>query len=264
MNRFIKLLIPGLIAISAVAFIVFGLDYKVPDTSSIYKYKIINSYPHDREAFTQGLVYEDGILYEGTGRNGYSELRKVELETGNVLQKYELSEEYFGEGITVYGDKIVQLTYLSNVGFVYKKDTFELLRDFNYPTPGWGITNDGKYLIMSDGTPKLYFLDTETFGQVRCIEVYDQGVSVWGLNELEYVKGQIFANVWPTERIARISPKTGRVIGWINMGGLLTKQDHAIKVDVFNGIAYDKEKDRLFVTGKFWPKLFEIKLIPVK
>jgi glutamine cyclotransferase len=263
-NYLKKLLILGLIAISAVVFILFSMDSKVLDISSDYTYQIINSYPHDRNAFTQGLVYEDGVVYEGTGRNGYSELRKVELETGKVLQKYELSEEFFGEGITIYEDKIIQLTYISNVGFVYKKDTFELLREFNYSTPGWGITSDGKQLIMSDGTQKLYFLDTETFQQIRQIEVYDQGISVWGLNELEYVKGQIFANVWPTERIARISPKTGRVIDWIDMRGLLTKQDYAMPIDVLNGIAYDKEKDRLFVTGKFWPKLFEIKLIPAK
>ncbi|GAI99336.1 unnamed protein product, partial [marine sediment metagenome] len=149
-------------------------------------------------------------------------------------------------------------------GFVYKKDTFELLQEFNYPTAGWGITNDGKHLIMSDGTLKLYFLDPETFEQVRQIEVYDRGVSVWGLNELEYVEGQIYANVWPTERIARIAPETGRVLGWIDMKGLLTQQDYNRQIDVLNGIAYDKKNDRLFVTGKFWPKLFEIKLIPAK
>jgi glutamine cyclotransferase len=234
------------------------------DSSSNYTYEIINSYPHDREAFTQGLVYEDGVLYEGTGRNGYSELRKVELQTGKVLQKYELSEEFFGEGVTVYGNKIIQLTYLSNVGFVYQKETFELLQEFNYTTAGWGITNDGKHLIMSDGTQKLYFLDPETFQQVRHIEVQDRGVSVWRLNELEYVKGQIYANVWPSERIARISPKTGQVLGWIDLRGLLTQQENVMQVDVFNGIAYDKEKDRLFVTGKLWPKLFEVKLIPAK
>ncbi len=264
MNRFLKLLVPGLIIISVVVLVLFSLDSKSLDTSRTYTYRIINSYPHDRQAFTQGLVYEDGFLYEGTGRNGYSELRKVELQTGKVLQKHELSEEFFGEGITVYGDKIIQLTYLSNVGFVYEKETFELLREFNYPTAGWGITNDGKHLIMSDGTQKLYFLDTETFRQLRHIEVYDRGVSVWGLNELEYIEGQIFANVWPTERIARISPKTGHVLGWIDLRGLLTEQDYVMGVDVLNGIAYDNENGRLFVTGKLWPKLFEIKLIPAK
>jgi glutamine cyclotransferase len=263
-NRFLKLLIPGLIVISVVVFILFSLDSKSLSTSRNYTYRIINSYPHDRQAFTQGLVYEDGVLYEGTGRNGYSELRRVELQSGKVLQKHELSEELFGEGITVYGDKIIQLTYLSNVGFVYEKETFELLREFSYPTAGWGLTNDGKHLIMSDGTQKLYFLDTETFQQLHHIEVYDRGVSVWGLNELEYIEGQIFANVWPTERIARISPKTGQVLGWIDLRGLLTQQDYIMGIDVLNGIAYDDEKGRLFVTGKHWPRLFEIELIPAK
>ena len=263
-NRFLKLFISGLIAISAVLFVLFFLELKNPDTSRTCTYKVVNTFPHDREAFTQGLAFEDGVLYEGTGRNGRSELRKIELETGSVLQTRKLPDEFFGEGITVYGDNIIQLTYLSKIGFVYKKDTFELLREFNYPTAGWGITNDGKHLIMSDGTLKLYFLDPKTFEQVRQIEVYDRGVSVWGLNELEYVEGQIYANVWPTERIARIAPETGRVLGWIDMKGLLTQQDYNRQIDVLNGIAYDKENDRLFVTGKFWPKLFEIKLIPAK
>ena len=245
-------------------FVLFFLDSKNPDTSRTCTYKVVNTFPHDREAFTQGLAFEDGVLYEGTGRNGRSELRKIELETGSVLQTRKLPDEFFGEGITVYGDNIIQLTYLSKIGFVYKKDTFELLREFNYPTAGWGITNDGKHLIMSDGTLKLYFLDPKTFEQVRQIEVYDRGISVWWLNELEYVEGQIYANVWPTERIARISPETGRVLGWIDMKGLLTQQDYNRQIDVLNGIAYDKKNGRLFVTGKFWPKLFEIKLVPAK
>ncbi len=264
MNRFLKLFIPVFIAISAVLFVLFFLDSKNPDTSRTCTYKVVNTFPHDRQAFTQGLVFEDGVLYEGTGREGRSELRKIELETGNVLQTHKLPDEFFGEGITVYGDNIIQLTYLSKIGFVYKKDTFELLQEFNYSTAGWGITNDGKNLIMSDGTLKLYFLDPKTFEQVRQIEVYDRGISVWGLNELEYVEGQIYANVWPTERIARIAPETGRVLGWIDMKGLLTQQDYSRPVDVLNGIAYDKKNGRLFVTGKFWPKLFEIKLIPAK
>jgi glutamine cyclotransferase len=186
------------------------------------------------------------------------------LETGKVLQRFKLSDEFFGEGITVFQDRIIQLTYLSNVGFVYDKETFELLREFNYPTPGWGLTNDGEHLIMSDGTQKLYFLDAETFEQVRHIEVYDRGVSVWYLNELEYIEGKIYANVWPKERIARISPKTGQVLSWIDLRGLLTKEDYNRQVDVLNGIAYDNENDRLFVTGKHWSKLFEIKLFPAK
>jgi len=175
-----------------------------------------------------------------------------------------LSDEFFGEGITVYGDNIIQLTFRSNVGFVYDKNSFELLQQFNYQTEGWGITHNGKHLIMSDGTPMLYFLDPETFALNHKIMVSEQDAPVWGLNELEYVVGQIYANIWPTKRIARIVPETGRVIGWIDMTGLLTGQDHNEPVDVLNGIAYDPANKRLFVTGKFWPKLFEIKLIPIK
>jgi len=187
-----------------------------------------------------------------------------------------LPAEYFGEGITIYGDRIIQLTYLSHVGFVYNKETFELLKEFSYPTEGWGLTNDGEYLIMSDGTPMLYFLDPETFKQirkvmvldqdspVRKVMVLDQDSPVWGLNELEYIDGQIYANVWPTERIVKIEPQTGEVIGWIDVEGILASEDHSDPVDVFNGIAYDPAGRRLFVTGKFYPKLYEIKLIPKK
>ena len=264
MNRFLKLFVPALIAISAVLFVLFYLDSKNPDTSRTYTYKVVNTFPHDREAFTQGLVFDDGVLYEGTGFYGRSTLRKVELETGNILQMHKLSAEFFGEGITIYGDNIIQLTYKENVGFVYNKNTFELLRKFNYPTEGWGITHNGKHLIMSDGTPTLHFLDPETFEQVSRIKVYDGNTPLWGLNELEYVEGQIYANIWPTERIAMIAPDTGRVTGWIDMKGLLTQQDYSRPFDVLNGIAYDHENGRLFVTGKFWPKLFEIKLMPVK
>ncbi len=264
MNRFLKLLLPGFIAISAVVFILFSLDSKSPDISRTYTYKVINTFPHDRKAFTQGLVFEDGVLYEGTGLPGRSTLRKVELETGNVMQTRKLSDEFFGEGITIYGSNIIQLTFLSNIGFVYNKDTFELVREFNYPTQGWGITHNGSHLIMSDGTPILYFLDPETFERVSRITVYDRDVLVWRLNELECVEGQIYANVWPTERIARIEPETGKVLGWIDMKGLVARQDYAEYEAVLNGIAYDKENGRLFVTGKFWPKLFEIKLIPAK
>jgi len=263
-NRFLKLFFPVLVVILAVIVVVFRRDSKIPETSIYYTYEIVNTFPHDRKAFTQGLVFEDGVLYEGTGLPGRSSLRKVELETGKVLQTHQLLTKFFGEGITIYGDNIIQLTFQENVGFVYNKDTFKLLREFNYPTEGWGITHNGRYLIMSDGTPTLYFLDPETFKQVSRIKVYDRNASLWGLNELEYVEGQIYANVRPTERIAMIAPDTGRVTGWIDMKGLLTQQDYTEYVDVLNGIAYDKESRRLFVTGKFWPKLFEIKLIPAK
>jgi len=244
----------------SVVVVLFFLFSGNPDIPAAWTYKVINTFPHDPRAFTQGLVFEDGFLYEGTGLNGRSELRKVELETGNVLQTHKLPEEFFGEGITIFGDRIIQLTYQSNVGFVYNKGTFELLREFSYPTEGWGLTHDGKYLIMSDGTPMLYFLDPETFAQNHKIMVLDQDSPVWGLNELEYINGQIYANVWPTERIVRIEPETGRVIGWIHTEGIL--HDHSEPVDVFNGIAYDAANRRLFVTGKFYPKLYEIKLIP--
>jgi glutamine cyclotransferase len=263
-NRFLKLFIPGFIAILVALLVLFCLDSKNPDTPRTYTYKIVNTFPHDQKAFTQGLVFENGVLYEGTGLPGRSTLRKVELETGNILKMYKLSSEFFGEGITIYGDNIIQLTYEENVGFVYNKDTFEMLRKFNYPTEGWGITHNGTHLIMSDGTPTLYFLDPETFEQVSRIRVYDRNVPVWSLNELEYVEGQIYANVWGTERIARIAPETGRVTGWIDMKGLLAQQDYTEYRDVLNGIAYDQKSGRLFVTGKFWPKLFEIKLISVK
>jgi len=263
-NRFLKLFFPVFIVILAVVLILFCLDSKNPDVFTNYTYEIINTFPHDRKAFTQGLVFENGVLYEGTGLPGRSSLRKVELETGNILQMHRLLTKFFGEGITIYRDNIIQLTFQENVGFVYNKDTFELLREFNYPTEGWGITHDGRHLIMSDGTPTLYFLDPETFERVSRIKVYDRNAPLWGLNELEYVEGQIYANVWPAERIAIIAPDTGRVTGWIDMEGLLTQQDYTEYVDVLNGIAYDKNNGRLFVTGKFWPKLFEIKLISAK
>jgi len=263
-KRSLKLLIPGFIVLLAGAFVLFFLFSRKPDTPAAWTYKLVNTFAHDPKAFTQGLVFEDGFLYEGTGLNGRSELRKVELETGNVLQTHKLPDDFFGEGITIYGDRIIQLTYLSRVGFVYNKETFELLQEFNYPTEGWGLTHDGKNLIMSDGTPMLYFLDPETFVQINKIMVLDQDSPVWGLNELEYIDGQIYANVWPTERIVKIEPETGEVIGWIDAEGILAPEDHSEPVDVFNGIAYDPASRRLFVTGKFYPKLYEIKLIPTK
>jgi glutamine cyclotransferase len=263
-KRTLKLFIPGFVALLAAAIVLFFLFFRNPDTSVRWTYKVVKTFAHDPKAFTQGLVFEDGFLYEGTGLNGQSELRKVELETGKVLQTYKLPNEYFGEGITIYGDRIIQLTYQSRVGFVYNKETFKLLEEFNYQTEGWGLTNDGKYLIMSDGTPMLYFLDPETFAQNHKIMVLDQDSPVWGLNELEYIDGEIYANVWPTERIVRIEPETGKVIGWIDMEGILAPEDHSEPVDVFNGIAYDPANHRLFVTGKFYPKLYEIKLIPAR
>ena len=235
-----------------------------PTTAAIsyYGYEVVNVYPHDPGAFTEGLVYEDGVLYEGTGLKGRSSLRKVELETGEVLQKVDLATPYYGEGIALYGQKIIQLTWQQHVGFVYDKGSFALLREFDYPTEGWGITYDGERLIMSDGTSTLHFLDPETFKEIGSVQVFDDSGPVDNLNELEYVNGEIYANVWLTDRIAMIDPRTGRVLGWIDLTGLLSAEDLSQPVNVLNGIAYDAEHNRLFVTGKLWPKLFEIKLVP--
>jgi len=226
----------------------------------VYTYQIVNKYPHDRDAFTQGLVFEDGIIYEGTGLYGKSSLRKVELETGNVLQLYELPDQYFGEGITVLHNIIVQLTWKSNLGFYYDKESLNISGNFTYATEGWGITYDGDRLIMSDGTSTLHFLDPETFSITGHIEVYDNDIPVDKLNELEYINGQIYANIWQTDNIAIINPYNGQVNGWIDLSGLLQLQEHNISTEVLNGIAYDNSNNRLFVTGKLWPWLFEIEL----
>ncbi|MCX5800837.1 MAG: glutaminyl-peptide cyclotransferase [Candidatus Eisenbacteria bacterium] len=238
-------------------------DTSFSDTTvTIYTYKVVNVYLHDRNALTEGLVFEDGFLYEGTGGYGGSSIRKVELETGEVLQKHVLPSTYFGEGIAIHGDRIIELTYKSCVGFIYDKVSFDSLGTFQYPTQGWGITYDGARLIMSDGTSMLRFWDPITLEQVDSIEVHDDTLAVTQLNELECVEGKIYANVWKSERVAIISPATGRVEGWIELGGLLTDDDKIYPVDVLNGIAYDKDKKRLFVTGKLWPKLFEIEIEP--
>jgi glutamine cyclotransferase len=231
----------------------------VPDQ---YSYLVVNEYPHDPQAFTQGLVFENGYLYEGTGLYGSSSLRRVGLETGEVLQMVELPSDYFGEGITIYdGNKIAQLTWREGVGRIYDKVDFELLGKLNYATEGWGLTYDGSQLIMSDGTSTLHYLDPETLQEVSTVEVTDNQGPVERLNELEYINGQILANVWITDRIAVIDPTTGRVTAWIYLQGLLSPEE-AEEADVLNGIAYDVDADRLFVTGKLWPSLFEIELVP--
>ena len=230
----------------------------------VYTYKVINIFPHDRNAFTQGLIFEDGVFIEGTGLHGRSSLRRVSIETGEILEYHELPSHFFGEGVTIYDDKVIQLTWRSNVGFVYDKDSFELLREFSYPTEGWGVTCDDEHLIMSDGTANLYFLHPESFEEQKRIKVHDNKGSVERLNELEYVDGEIYANVFQTNRIARINPKTGKVVGWIDLAGILTVEDRREPIDVLNGIAYDPENNRLFVTGKLWSKLFEIELIPLE
>ncbi len=233
-----------------------------PDHSSlpVYTYKIANVYPHYIDAFTQGLAIENGILYEGTGLYGKSSLRKVDLETGKVLQIYELPDKYFGEGITVFKDSIIQLTWQANTGFVYDKNSFALVSDFHYGTEGWGITHDGEHLIMSDGTSTLHILDPRSFSVINHIEVCEDDTPVNRLNELEYIDGHIYANVWQTDKIAIIDPQNGQVTGWIDLSGLVQTQDGSTTAGVLNGIAYDAAKSRLFVTGKPWPWLFEIEL----
>ena len=229
-----------------------------------YTYEVVNVYPHDRGAFTQGLVYFEGHLYEGTGRYGQSSLRKVELETGAVLQSRPLDPQYFGEGIAIFGERIYQLTWQSQVGFIYARETFAPLGQFSYPTEGWGLTHDGQQLIMSDGTATLHFLDPQTLAETGQVLVRANGIPVVRLNELEYINGEVFANIWQTDRIARIDPATGNVTGWIDLTGLLSPEDRDPPVDVLNGIAFDADAGRLFVTGKWWPRLFQVKLVAGK
>lgn len=250
------------ISFAALVVIVFVACPLPQEEVQHYSYEIVAEFPHDPDAFTQGLVYADGVLYEGTGLYGRSSLRRVDLETGDILQFYALPDEYFGEGIALLDDKIYQLTWRSHVGFIYDQDTFDLLDEFHYPTEGWGLTHDGERLIMSDGTATLHFLDPQTLEETGSIQVYDDQGPVVHLNELEYIGGQVYANIWLTDRIARISPDTGQVTAWIDLSGLLGPDEPVHPDAVLNGIAYDQERDRLFVTGKFWPKLFEIELVP--
>lgn len=225
-------------------------------------YRVVHTYPHDPQAYTQGLVYDGGFLYESTGLNGRSSLRMVDLETGRVLQRADVPEKYFAEGLTDCGSSLIQLTWQSHVAFVYDRFSFRQLHSFDYSGEGWGLTQDGNNLILSDGTSTLRFFNPQSFHEVRHIVVKDHGAQVTQLNELEFVRGEIYANVWHTDRIARISPVSGNVIGWIDLTGLLAPGQVTDPEAVLNGIAYDAAHDRLFVTGKLWPKLFEIKIVP--
>jgi len=227
-----------------------------------YGYRVVKTYPHDRSAFTQGFEYRDGFLYEGTGMIGRSSVRKVDLDSGRIIQSYDLPQPFFGEGITVLNQQILELTWQSQTGFVYDRSSFRVLRSFDYPGEGWGLTNDGKQIYMSDGSANIRVWDGATLKEIRRITVKDGATPVTQLNELEWVRGEIYANVWQTDRIARISPVDGRVLGWIDLSGILPKSERAAADAVLNGIAYDAAGDRLFVTGKLWPKIFEIKLVP--
>jgi glutamine cyclotransferase len=228
-------------------------------TLPIYGYTVVRSYPHDPSAFTQGLEFVDGVLYEGTGLNGRSSIRRVNLDTGNVLKQHNIGSQYFGEGITVFKSDLFELTWQSGIAFVYDRTTFAPKKSFKYTGEGWGLTHDGTNLIMSDGSEFLRFLDPDTFAERRRLRVTGPGQPVKNLNELEYVKGEIFANVWMTDYIARIDPSTGRVNAYIDLRGLLPATGLSGDA-VLNGVAYDAATDRLFVTGKLWPRLFEIRL----
>ena len=232
----------------------------VPSRVPTFTYEVVNAYPHDPDAFTQGLVFSQGVFYESTGLNGASSLRRVEVETGKVLKKIDVPSAFFAEGLALFNGRLYQLTWQTQQGFVYDLDTFNMLRGFNYTGEGWGLTHDGHSLILSDGTSQIRFLNPDTFEVQRVITVQDNGREITELNELEYIKGEIYANIWQTDRIARIDPQSGRVTAWIDMSGLLPPADRTSPVDVLNGIAYDEATDRIFVTGKLWPKLFVIRL----
>lgn len=227
-------------------------------------YRVIHAYPHDPQAFTQGVIYLDGHLYESTGLYGQSTLREEDLETGRVLKEVSVPSQYFAEGLTNWGNTLIQLTWKSHVAFVYDRASFRLLRTLHYPWEGWGLTQDGKHLILSDGSETLHFLNPDTLAEVRSVRVTDKGSPVKELNELEYIRGEIYANVWMTDKIARISPETGKVLGWINLAGILPEIEVRSNDAVLNGIAYDPVRHRLFVTGKLWPRLFEIQVVPAK
>jgi glutamine cyclotransferase len=225
----------------------------------IWDYQVVRSFPHDRGAYTQGLFFEDGALYESTGQHGRSSVRRVTLETGKVVQRRDIDARHFGEGAVAWNGRLLQLTWQSQVGFIYDLKTFKPLGTFTYPGEGWGLTHDGKRLIMSDGTAELRFLDPDTLKETGRVRVTANGRDVVNLNELEWVEGEIWANVWGSDFIARIDPATGELTGWIDLSNLLG-EDRTPNAEVLNGIAYDPATKTLYVTGKLWPKLYEITL----
>ncbi|HXU35839.1 MAG TPA: glutaminyl-peptide cyclotransferase [Blastocatellia bacterium] len=224
-------------------------------------YEVVSSYPHDPTSFTQGLLWHDGSLYEGTGLEGQSKLRRLEFPSGKVLKEISLSTEYFGEGLALVNNRLIQLTWKSHRGFVYDLDSFKQLQEFAYDTEGWGLTYDGSNLILSDGSSNLFYLDPQTFKPIRNLAVTMNGQPLTEINELEFIEGEIWANVWQTDKIVRIDPSTGRVTSFLNLKGILAPSDRTGREDVLNGIAYDAEKKRIFITGKLWPRIFEIRVI---
>jgi glutamine cyclotransferase len=231
-------------------------------TPVTYRYRVVKSYPHDRRAYTQGLVYDSGFFYEGTGQPGESSLRKVEIETGKVLSQVNLDGSLFGEGVALLSERIYQLTWTTKVGFVYEKETMKQINRIYYQTQGWGLTTMGDKLVMSDGTNVIWFLDPD-FNVLSSVEVWDNKGMVDNLNELEMIDGELWANIWQTDRIARIDPLSGKVLGYVELNNLLPREARSQETDVLNGIAWDADNRRLFVTGKYWPLVFEITVSPV-
>jgi len=229
--------------------------------SKTHSYAVVNTYPHDPQAFTQGLIYDQGNLYESTGLQGESSLRRVELTTGKILQIHQIPEPYFAEGLTLWNEQLIQLTWQEKTGFIYDRQSFKLLGEFSYDTEGWGLTNNDRYLIMSDGSDQLYYLNPVTFAIEKQITVRDGNVPVTRLNELEYINSEIWANIFGSNCIARIAPQTGQVKSWVNLQGLRPISVFSNPQAVLNGIAYDQKTNRLFVTGKLWPDLFELEII---
>jgi glutaminyl-peptide cyclotransferase len=249
-------------AVAAALALLCAIPARAQDPIPVYGYRVVHSYPHDPQAYTEGLLYLDGDLYESTGQVGSSSVRKVDLATGKVLQQSPTPWPDYGEGIAVWKDKLIQLSWRNHEGFIYDLATLKPQARFPYPGEGWALTSDGKQLYMSDGTPVIRILDPDTLKQTGQIDVTADGQPLQNINELEWVKGQIYANVWLTTRIARIDPASGKVVGWIELAGLVPPADTLADPtnDVLNGIAYDAQHDRLFVTGKCWPKLYEIRL----
>lgn len=261
-SSLVRWMLPVIVVLASLSCVFHVLAADGPASNTpVYSYKVVHTYPHDPNAFTQGLIYLNGFLYESTGLYGRSSLRTVELSTGRVIRQDVVPAQYFAEGLTNWKSSLLQLTWKAGEAFEYDLFSFQREKDFHYTGEGWGLTQDGQELIMSDGSADLRLLDPNTFREISRVHITDSGSSVTDLNELEWVRGEVYANIWQTDRIARISLKTGKVLSWIDCTGLLPESARTGHEDVLNGIAYDSEHDRLFVTGKLWPKLYEIKVV---